>query len=188
MGITISNSQGLWLGFSLRSTSQHMWVMGVYIVWVRIECIRNDNLARQNISQVSCGKALLARHSWKPAVSILSWTFAFQLCAGHMHHFAGCLFASYPRKHFSLQFALSLHTHSLLHITLTNKSHMKYKVHKIEHNYNKIWHKIKANKMHSCKLQLYNLPLWLFYGKIPKIDSKLKHEFENSGKTHSHLI
>ena len=85
----------------------------------------------------------------------------------------------------SLTHSLSL---SLSLSTLTNKSHMKYKVHKIEHNYNKIWHKIKANKMHSCKLQLYNLPFWLFCGKIPKIDSRLKHEFENSGKTHSHLI
>ena len=26
-------------------------------------------------------------------------------CAGHMHHFAGCLLASYLQKHFSLQFA-----------------------------------------------------------------------------------
>ena len=26
--------QGLSLGFSLRCTPQHMWVMGVYIVWV----------------------------------------------------------------------------------------------------------------------------------------------------------
>ena len=30
----------------------------------------------------------------------------------------------------------SSHTHSLSHITLTNKSHMKYRVHKIEQNYN----------------------------------------------------
>ena len=159
-------------------------------------CIKNDSLAKQNVSRVSRRKTLPTRHSWNTAVSILSWLFAFQSCARHMHHFAGCLLASYPRKHFSLQFALSLHTHthtlslslSLPLLTLTNKSHMKYKVQKIEHNYNKIWHKIKANKMHSCKLQLYNLPLWLFCGKIPKIDSRLKHEFENSGKTHSHLI
>ena len=75
--------------------------------------------------------------------------------ARHMHHFARCLLMSYPRKHFSLQFALSLHTLSLSHTTLTNKSHMKYRVHSIEHNYNQIWHGIKANKTHSCKLQLY---------------------------------
>ena len=54
--------------------------------------------------------------------------------------------------------ALSLHTLSLslshTHTTLTNKSHMKLRVQKIEHNYNQIWHGIKANKTHSCKLQL----------------------------------
>ena len=65
---------------------------------------------------------------------------------------------------------------------------MKYRVQKIEQNYNQIWHRIKANKTHSCKLQLYNLPLWLFHDKTPKTDSRLKREFGNSGKTHSHLI
>ena len=40
----------------------------------------------------------------------------------------------------------------------------------------------------SCKSQLYNLPLWLFCDKTPKTDSRLKREFGNSGKTHSHLI
>ena len=43
---------------------------------------------------------------------------------------------------------------------------------------------IKANKTHSCKLQLYNLPLWLFRDKTPKTDSRLKCEFGYSGKTH----
>ena len=78
-------------------------------------CIRNDSLAKQNFSRVSRGKALPVRHSQNTIVSILSWLFAFQLCARHMHHFAGCLLASYPRKHFSLQFALSLHTLFLSH-------------------------------------------------------------------------
>ena len=72
MGITISNSQGLWLEFSLKSTPQHMWVMGVYIVWVQKVCIKYDSSAKQNVSQVSCEKALPARHSQKSAVFILS--------------------------------------------------------------------------------------------------------------------
>ena len=80
------------------------------------------------------------------------------------------------------------HSLSLSHTTLTNKSHMKYRVQKVEQNYNQIWHGIKANKTRSCKLQLYNLPLWLFRDKTPKTDSRLKHEFGNSGKTYSHLI
>ena len=39
-----------------------------------------------------------------------------------------------------------IHTFSLSHTTLTNKSHLKYRVYKIKQNYNKIWHEIKANK------------------------------------------
>ena len=40
VGITISNSQGLWLEFSFRSPPQYLWVMWVYIVWVQKVCIR----------------------------------------------------------------------------------------------------------------------------------------------------
>ena len=46
--------------FSLKSTPQHMLVMWVYIVWVGTGCIRYDKLAKQNVSRVSCEKALLA--------------------------------------------------------------------------------------------------------------------------------
>ena len=53
--------------FSLKSTSQHMWV---YIVWVETGCIRYDKLAKQNVLWVSRGKALPARHSRKLAVTI----------------------------------------------------------------------------------------------------------------------
>ena len=56
--------------FSLKSTPQHMWVMWVYIVWVETGCIKYDKLVKQNVSQVSCGKALPARHSQKPAIII----------------------------------------------------------------------------------------------------------------------
>ena len=61
-------------------------------------------------------------------------------------------------------------------------------VQKIEHNYNQIWHGIKANNTYSCKLQLYNLSFWLFRDKTPTIDFRLRREFGNNGKTHSHLI
>ena len=47
-----------------------MWVMWVYIVRVETKCIRYDKLAKQNVSRVSRGKALPARHSRKPAVTI----------------------------------------------------------------------------------------------------------------------
>ena len=63
MGITISNSQCLWLRFSLRSTPQHLWVMGAYIVWVQIVCIRNDNLAKKNVSREGLIRETLAKTS-----------------------------------------------------------------------------------------------------------------------------
>ena len=56
--------------FSLKSTSQHMWVMWVYIVWIETWCIRYDKLAKQNVLRVSRKKALPARHSRKLAVTI----------------------------------------------------------------------------------------------------------------------
>ena len=36
-------------------------------------------------------------------------------------------------------------SHSLSYKTLTKKSHIKYRVHKIKENYNQIWHGIKTN-------------------------------------------
>ena len=99
----------------------------------------------------------------------------------------GMLSREIPAKTSSVFNNLSLHTFSLSH-NLTIKSHNKYRIQKIEYNYNQIWHGIKANKQHICKSQLYSLPLWLFRDKTPKIDSRLKREFGNNGKTHSHLI
>ena len=100
----------------------------------------------------------------------------------------GMLSHEIPTKTSSVFSSLSLHTLSLYYTTFTIKSHNKYRVQKIEYNYNQIWHGIKANKQHFCKSQLYNLPLCLFREKTPKTDSRLKHEFGNNGKTHSRLI
>ena len=56
--------------FSLKNTPFNIWVMLVYIVWVETWCIKYDKLAKQNISQVSRRKVLLARHWQKLAVTI----------------------------------------------------------------------------------------------------------------------
>ena len=63
----LSLSRVMAMVFSLKSTSINMWV---YIVWVETWCIRYDKLAKQNISQVSRRKVLLARHWQKLAVTI----------------------------------------------------------------------------------------------------------------------
>ena len=56
--------------FSLKSTSQHIWVMWVYIVWVETWYIKYDKLAKQNVLWVSREKALPVRHLRKLAVTI----------------------------------------------------------------------------------------------------------------------
>ena len=70
-------------------------------------CIKIDSLAKQNVSRVFRGKALLmrysreilARHSYLHPVL----TLRIPACASHISHFAGCLVSRYPRKLFNLQ-------------------------------------------------------------------------------------
>ena len=126
--------------FLSESTLQHMWIMWVYIVWVGIGCIRYDKLVKQNVLWVSHGKALPARHSRIPAVTIYYDSSHFSQVLSACFTFSRRL----PTKT-SLVFNCLKSSHSLTHTTLTIKSHIKYKVQKIEHNYNQIWHKIKTN-------------------------------------------
>ena len=56
--------------FSMKSTPLNIWVMWAYIVWVETQCIKYDKLAKQNVSRVSRGRSLPARHLRKPAVTI----------------------------------------------------------------------------------------------------------------------
>ena len=132
---------------------------------------------------------LLVKHSCLH----LSWLFAFQSCARHMHHFAGYLIARYPRKFFNLQLLESSHSLSLsLSLSLSQSLQLNPIINAGYNKLNKITIKfdteLKANKTHSCILQLYNLLLWLFCDKTFKIDSRLRREFRNNEKTYSHLI
>lgn len=95
--------------FSLKSTPLNMWV---YIVWVETWCIRYEKLAKQNVSRVSHGKALPARHSRKPVVTIYH-------DSSHSSHELSTCFTSREgfsrathENFFDLQFALSFHTFS----------------------------------------------------------------------------
>ena len=130
--------------FSLKMTPQHLWVMWVYIVWLGTGCIRYNKLAKQNASRVSRGKVLPTRHLQKPTVTIYHdsshSSHVLTTCSTSRDGFSRATCEIF----FALHFALSLHTLSHTH-NLTNKSHIEYRVHKIEHNYNQIWHKIKAN-------------------------------------------
>ena len=92
-----------------------------------------------------------------------------------------------PRKLFSLQLLESSHS-----LFITQPLQVNPTINTWYNRLNKIIIKcgteLEPTKTHSCKLQLYNLPLWLFCDKTPKTDFRLKCEFGNRGKTHSHLI
>ena len=100
-----------------------MWVMWVYIVWIATRCIRYDKLAKKNVSRISHEKALPAKHSQIPVVTIYH-------DSSHSNHVLSTCFTSrecYSRatlkNFFGLQlpcvFTLSL-THTIYtHITLS---------------------------------------------------------------------
>ena len=98
--------------FSLKYSSTFVGNVGIYSVGTesvyhitqfgKTECF--SSVSREGLT---CD--LFTKHSYLH----LSWLFAFQLCAWHMHHFAGCLVARYPRKLFCLQLLESSHTFSL---------------------------------------------------------------------------
>ena len=77
-------------------------------------CIRNDSLAKQNVLRVSRGKALLASYSRNTAISIYpDSSHSSHVWGTCMHHLAGCLVASYPRKLFCLQLLEFSHSLSI---------------------------------------------------------------------------
>ena len=119
--------------FSLKSTPQHMWV---YIVWVETGCIGYDKLAKQNVLRVSRRKTLPVRHSRKLVITICHES-------SHSNHVQSTCFTL---RKASRELPTSNHASQYLsYITLTIKSHIKYSVQKIEHDYNRIWYGIKTN-------------------------------------------
>ena len=122
--------------FSLKKHLSQMWIMWVYIMYVKTWCIRYDKLTKQNVSWVSCRKALPTRHSRKPVVISVMTLRILVMCRAH---------ASLCRKtscellvKTSCSSLCLKSSHSLSHTTVTKKSHIKYRVHKIEQNYNQI--------------------------------------------------
>ena len=125
---------------------------------------------------------ILARHSCLHFVL----TLRIPACTSYMSHFAGCLIMRYLRKLFNLQLLESSHSLSITQPLQSNPIiNIGYK--RLNRITIKFGMELKPTK-HSFKSQLYNLPLWLFRDRTPKTDSRLKREYRNSGKTHSHLI
>ena len=75
-----------------------MWVMWVYILCVEIWCIKYDKIVKQNVSQVSYGKALPMKYLRKPVVTIYHDSSHSSHVLSTWLYFAGSLLTSYPQK------------------------------------------------------------------------------------------
>ena len=96
--------------FSLKSTPLNMWLMWVYIVWVKRLCIKYDKIAKQNVLRVSRGKALPAKYLRKPAVTICHDSLHSSHVLSTWLHFMKVFSQATHKNSFDLQFVLSLHT------------------------------------------------------------------------------
>ena len=157
--------------------------MRVYIVWVKSKKVTLKNLPGKMFRDYLVGRPY-SRDTRKN--DSLARLFNFQSCAPHMP------FLREPFSWTSRELAtkctdlhLSLRLHQFNTKPNTIKSHkiQETKLKKLQHFFS--WN--KANKKHSCKLQLYNLPFWLFHDKTPYNRLWFKRVFGNNGKTHSHL-
>ena len=134
----------------------HLWVMRIYIVWVKGKKVTLKNSPSRMFRDYLAGR-LYSRDTGEN--DGLTRLFSFQSCAPHM---------ALSRVSFSWN-PLILHLSLFLHQLITKPNTIKS--HKIQGNKLKqlqqflSWN--KANIKHSCKSQLYNIPLWLFLDKTP---------------------
>ena len=98
--------------FSQKYSSTSMGNMGINSVGIESVSQKWQSSKTEcfaDVSQEGFIRELLAKHNYL----YLPWFFTFQSCARHIHLFARCLVASYPRKLFCLQLLESSHTLSI---------------------------------------------------------------------------
>ena len=134
----------------------HLWVMRVYIAWVKGKQVTlkkppskmfRNYLARRPYPQDTRENDSLAR------------SFNFQTCGS----FASQLLTSFSQNPLILHLSLNLHQLNTKPNTIKSHKIQGTKLKQLQHFLS--WN--KANIKHSCKSQLYNFPLWLFRDKIP---------------------
>ena len=140
----------------------HLWVMKVYIVWVKGKKVTHKNPLGRMFCDYLVGRPYPQDIRENDSLARL---FSFQSCAPHMP------FSQEPFSRISCKLVakctdlyLNLNFHQLNTKPNTIKSH-KIQGTKLKQFHVLSWN--KANIKHSCKSQLYNLPLWLFHDKIP---------------------
>ena len=132
MGITTSNSQGLWLEFfSQKYSLTFVGNVGIYSVGTEnVYQIGQSGKTKYfaSVSREGLTRKLLTKHSCLHPILTL---YIPIMCRAHAS-FHEMLGRELPAKTLQSSICLSFHTLSLSHTTLTIKSHNKYRVQKIE--------------------------------------------------------
>ena len=134
----------------------HLWVMREYIVWVK----GKEVTLKKHLGRMFCdclaGRPYLRDTRENDSLARL---FSFQSCTPHVT----LSWLSFSWNPLILHLSLSLHQFNTKPNTIKFHKIQWEKLKKLQHFL--LWN--KANIKHSCKSQLYNLPLWLFHDKTP---------------------
>ena len=137
----------------------HLWVMKVYIVWVKGRKVTLKKPPGRMFHDCLVGRPYLRDTCENDSVARL---FSFQSCAPHVlfHNLAS---RELLAKSTDLQISLSLHQLNTKPNTIKSHKIKGTKLEQLQHFLS--WN--NGNIKHSYKSQLYNLLLWLFRDKTP---------------------
>ena len=135
----------------------HLWVMKVYIVWVKGKKVTLKNPSGRTFRNYLAGRPYSRDTRENDS---LAWLFSFQSCV------LTCPFYRNPSRELvakctDLQLSLSLHQLNTKLNTIKSHKIQRTKLKQLQYFFS--WN--EANIKYSCKSQLYNLPLWLFRDK-----------------------
>ena len=134
----------------------HLWVMRVYIVWVK----GKEVTLKKHLGRMFCdclaGRPYLRDTCENDSLARL---FSFQSCTPHVT----LSWLSFSWNPLILHLSLSLHQFNTKPNTIKFHKVQGYKLKQLQHFLS--WN--NGNIKHSYKSQLYNLLLWLFRDKTP---------------------
>ena len=126
----------------------HLWVMSVYIVWVKGKKVTLKNPQGRIFYDYLAGRPYLRDIHKNDSLARL---FSFQSCASHVP-FCGLASRKFLAKSTDLQISLSLHQLNTKPNTIKSHKIQGTKLEQLQHFL--LWN--KANIKHSCKSQHYS--------------------------------
>ena len=123
-----------------------LWVMRIYIIWVKSTKVTLKNLPDKMLCDYLVGRPYLRDTRETDSLARL---FSFQSCASHV----ATTLVSFSRNPLTFQLSLSIHQLNTKPNTIKSYKIQETKLKQLQHFLS--WN--KTNIKHSCKSQIYNL-------------------------------